>query len=182
LSVLGSVALAIALICGGSACSGKDPYRPGESLGAFQVTANLVATSCGATPNPWKFNVRLRHDKTTLYWVQGDAPISGLVDPTAHATLKATAVQTMRAADAKTQVAACAMSRADVLDLVLAPAVTPVADVAGTTSFKGTLTYHFAATDGSDCQDQLAESGGDFTALPCDVHYDLVGTRTGDAP
>jgi hypothetical protein len=182
LSLLGSSLLTVALIGSGSACSGKDPYRPGESLGAFQVTGKLVSSSCGATPNPWTFDVRLRHDKTTLYWVQGDAPVAGLVDPSAHATLKATAVQTMRAADAKSQAAGCSLSRADVLDVVLAPVVTPVADVKGATSFKGSLTYHFVPTEGSDCQDQLAESGGEFTALPCDVHYDLVGTRTGDAP
>jgi hypothetical protein len=182
LSVLGAAALAIALICGGSGCSGKDPYRPGDPLGAFHVTGSLVSNSCGNTPNPWQFDVHLRHDKTTLYWVQGAAPIAGLVDATARATLKATAVQTMRAADAKTQAPGCAIARADVLEVVLAPVVTPVADVTGATSFKGSLTYHFAVTDGSDCQDQLADSGGDFTALPCDVHYDLVGTRTGDAP
>ena len=43
------------------------------------------------------------------------------------------------------------------------------------------LTYHFTATEGSDCEDQLAAAGGDFDALPCDVHYNLDGARTGDA-
>ena len=170
--------LGMTLICGGSGCSGKDPYRPGESIGAFHVTAKLVSTTCGKTPDPWAFDVRLRHEKTTLYWVQGDAPISGVVDATARAVLKAKATQTLRAANPKSQMAACAMERADVLDLVLAPIATPVADLQPATSFKGTLTYHFPATDGSDCEDQLAASGGDFDALPCDVHYDLDGVRT----
>lgn len=173
--------LGLAVICGGSGCSGKDPYRPGESIGAFHVTAKLVSTTCGNTPNPWEFDVRLRHDKTTLYWVQGDAPISGLVDPGARAVLKATATQTLRAADPKNPMAACAMARADVLDLVLAPLVKPATDLQPATSFKGTLTYHFAPTEGSECEDQLAAAGGDFDALPCDVHYELDGLRTGDA-
>jgi hypothetical protein len=55
-----------------------------------------------------------------------------------------------------------------------------VSDVAGTTSFKGTLTYRFAPTEGSSCEDQLAELGGDFATLPCDVKYDVSGVRTGD--
>ena len=173
--------LGIAGICGGSGCSGKDPYRPGESLGAFHVTAKLVSTTCGKTPDPWAFDVHLRHEKTTLYWVQGDAPISGLVDPAAHAVLKATATKTMRAEDPKNALAACAMARADVLDLVLAPLVMPAKDLQPATSFKGSLTYHFTATEGSDCEDQLAAAGGDFDALPCDVHYNLDGARTGDA-
>lgn len=178
------VVLATALICGGSGCSGKDPYRPGESIGAFHVTAKLVSTTCGKTPDPWQFDVRLRHEKTTLFWVQGDAPISGIVDATARAVLKAKATQTLRDANPKSLLAACAMQRDDVLDLVLAPIATPVTnltDLQLATSFKGTLTYHFAATDGSECDDQLAASGGDFDVLPCDVHYELDGLRSGDA-
>ena len=69
---------------------------------------------------------------------------------------------TVRAADAKTQTAACTMSRNDVVDLVLAPATAPpmaAADVGAATSFKGTLAYQFAAVDGSSCEDQLTELG-----------------------
>lgn len=175
------VLLATLAICAGSGCSGKDPYRPGESIGAFHVTGALVSTTCGKTPDPWQFDVRLRHERNTLYWVQGDAPISGLVDGAAKAVLKSSDVRTVRAADPKRQMAACAMSRADVLSLVLAPTVAPAIDLQGATSFKGTLTYRFDATEGSECEDQLATSGGDFTALPCEVHYNLEGKRTGDA-
>jgi len=174
------VLLATAVIAAGSGCSGKDPYRPGESIGAFHVIGKLVSTTCGTTPDPWEFDVKLRHDKTTLYWVQGDAPISAVVDAAARAQLKSTATQTVRAADAKSRMAACALERDDVLDLALAPVAQPV-DLQPITSFTGTLTYHFTATDGSECEDQLATSGGDYTVLPCDVSYTLIGKRTGDA-
>ncbi|MDB4937642.1 MAG: hypothetical protein JWP87_4614 [Labilithrix sp.] len=162
-------------------CSGHDPYRPGESIGVFHVAGRLVSTTCGTTPDPWEFDVRLRHDSTTLFWVQGDAPIAGQVDGTARAILKSSNTQTMRPADEKTKTAACTMARSDVLDLVLAPMTAPVKDVGAATSFKGTLTYRFTATEGSSCDDQLLDSGGDFATLPCDVQYDLAGTRTGDA-
>jgi hypothetical protein len=176
--------LAIAAIAGGSGCSGHDPYRPGESVGAFHVTSKLVSTSCGPTPDPWEFDVKLRHDSTTLFWVQGSAPIAGQLDAKAHAVMKTSVVNTVRAADAKTQTAACTMSRSDVVDLVLAPTTAPVmaaADVGAATSFKGTLAYQFTVVEGSSCEDQLTELGGDFAALPCTVSYEIAATRTGDA-
>jgi hypothetical protein len=171
-------AVVLAVVAG---CTGHDPYRPGESIGVFHVSGRLLSTTCGQTPDPWEFDVRLRHDTTTLFWVQGDAPISGQVDPTARVLLKSSTVQTVRAADDKTRTAACMMARNDVVDLVLAPMAAPSRDVGAATSFKGTLSYRFTATDGSSCEDQLTESGGDFATLPCDVQYDLTGTRTGDA-
>lgn len=174
--------LATAAIAVGTGCSGTDRTRPGESLGVFRVDGKLVSTSCGATPDPWAFDVRLRHEQTTLYWVQGEAPVSALVDRAARATLKSSVVQTVRDADLKNKIAACNMARTDVVELVLTPAPTPTeATIAGTTSFKGTLSYRFAATDGSSCEDQLTEAGGDFAVLPCDVKYEITGTRTGDA-
>ena len=165
-------------------CSGKDPYRPGESIGAFHVTGKLIATSCGATPDPWEFDVRLRHDVTTLYWVQGDAPISALVDATAKADMTTTSTLTARAASANDP--GCTMARTDAVELVLAPMTSPVTVDAATeltsaTSFTGSLKYHFAAADGSLCDDQLSDNGGQYAALPCDVQYELAGARTGDA-
>lgn len=171
----------LAAILGGAGCSGTDPYRPGESLGAFHVTGKLVSSSCGATADPWEFDVKLRHDRAMLYWVQGAAPISAPVDNTARATLKATATQTVRAANARSQTPACAITRTDTVELLLAPLASPVSDVAGTTSFKGRLSYRFAPTDGSSCDDQLTDVGGDFARLPCDVKYEVAGARTGDA-
>lgn len=170
-----------ALVALATACTGKDPYRPGESIGTFKVSAKLVSTTCGQTPDPWEFDVKLRHERNTLFWVQGDAPVSGLVDGAARAVLKSTDVRTVRPANEKQNLAACTMARADVVDLVLSPMTSHSGDPSGATSFKGTLTYAFSVTEGSSCDDQLLDSGGDFAALPCNVAYELVGTRTGDA-
>ena len=159
-------------------CTGKDPTKPGTSIGVFGVEAKLVSTTGGSVPDPWKFDVRLRHDGATLYWVQGDAPIAAPIDASDHAVLTSSVVSEMRPANEKTKTAACVMSRADVVDLVL---TSPSTDVGAATSFTGSLGYTFAATDGSSCEDQLAESGGDFATIPCSVSYELVATRTGDA-
>lgn len=160
-----------------SACTGKDPYSPGTKLGVFHVDAKLTLTSCGAVPDPWAFDVRLNHDRTTLYWVQGGAPIQGRVDSTARAELETEMVQEVRPADAKARRSACSVSRTDVLAVTLIDAdAKPTTDPALMKSFSGALVYTFKPTEGSDCSDQLTASGGDFDALPCEVHYDLAGT------
>lgn len=158
-----------------AACSGKDPYDPGTKLGTFRVSAQLTKSSCGPTPNPWGFDVRLNHEGSTLYWIQGAAPISARVEA-ARAQLRAEIVQEVRAADPKAKRAACAIARTDELALALAGAdATPVTEPASTAAFAGTLVYTFAPTQGSDCSDQVAASGGGFEALPCEVQYDLTG-------
>jgi hypothetical protein len=159
------------------ACSGKDPYSPGTKLGTFHVTAQLTTSSCGAVPNPWEFDVQLNHDGSTIYWVQGQAPIQGRVDSAAHASLATSFTEDLRAADERAKKAACSVTRSDALTMNLADAAAkPTADPATMTGFTGVLAYAFLPTDGSDCSDQVATEGGDFDALPCEVRYDLTGT------
>jgi hypothetical protein len=166
-----------------AACSGKDPYSPGTKLGTFHVTAALTSTSCGATPNPWQFDVRLNHEGSTLYWIQGGVPIQGRVDETARTQLQAEVVQEVRAADAKTKRDACSIARTDMLALTLANAdAQPTSDPSLAASFGGTLVYTFAPTTGSECSDQLTSVGGDFDALPCEVRYDITGTFKSPPP
>ena len=177
-SVRSSVVAGAALLAFASvpACSGKDPYSPGTKLGTFHVTATLTHTSCGPTPNPWEFDVRLNHEGSTLYWIQGGAPIQGQVDTTARTQLEAEVVQEVRKADERAKREACTIARTDVLALTLADAdAKPTSDPALMQSFSGSLVYTFAPVSGSDCSDQTTVSGGDFDALPCEVHYDLSG-------
>jgi hypothetical protein len=165
------------------ACSGKDPYSPGTKLGTFHVTAALKSTSCGATPNPWEFDVRLNHDGPTLFWITGGAPIEGRVDDAARTQLRGSVVSEVRAADVKAKRDACSIGRTDVLALTLAGAdAAPTSDPSLATSFGGSLIYTFAPTAGSDCSDQVTSAGGDFDALPCEVHYDLTGRFKSPAP
>jgi hypothetical protein len=165
------------------ACSGKDPYSPGTKLGTFHVSAKLTQTTCGSVPNPWEFDVRINHDGPTLYWIQGGAPIQGRVDATARTQLHAQVVQEVRRADQKTRTASCSIARTDVLAVTLVGADgKPTTDPALMTSFGGDLIYAFTPTEGSACDDQLATVGGDFDALPCEVHYDLSGVATASPP
>ena len=104
------------------------------------------------------------------------------VDATSHAVLKFSVVTTLRPANEKTKTAACTVARTDVADVVLGPATAPgTGDLSKATSFAGSLSYQYAPTEGSSCDDQLLDSGGDFAALPCSVTYTVAATRTGDA-
>jgi hypothetical protein len=164
----------VGLLVTAAACSGKDPYNPGTKLGTFHVSAKLTSSTCGAAPSPWEFDVRIHHDGTTLYWVQGGAPIEGRVGSDAKARLEAETLHDVRAADRKR--GACAMSRKDVLEVGLVDAASqPTRDPSLAAAFDGTLAYAFTPTQGSECEDQLVAVGGGFEARPCAVHYALPG-------
>jgi hypothetical protein len=168
----------LALAC--AACSGKDPYNPGTSLGTFHVSAKLTGSTCGTVPDPWEFDVKLAHEESTLFWIQGGAPVSGTMDNTARAQLKTTDSRELRAANPKSKLAACVVIRDDVLDVALAGETpdAPLATVGEATRFNGKLTYRFRPMDGSECSDQTLDQGGDFAALPCEVSYDLAAAQT----
>jgi hypothetical protein len=166
----------IALAMSFAGCGGKDPFNPGAPLGTFHVTARLSQSTCGPTPDPWEFDVRLNHDGRMLYWIQGGLPVSGQVSTTAQTELRSGTISDVRAADPKLRLAACSVSRTDVLDVLLSgPDAKPTTDPGATTTFTGNLAYSFAPTDGSDCSDQLASAGGGFAALPCAFSYSLSG-------
>lgn len=168
------------LVLASAACSGKDPYNPGTPLGTFHVSGKLTSSTCGAVPDPWEFDVKLAHEESTLFWIQGGAPVSGTMDNTARAHLKTTDSRELRAADAKSKLPGCVVIRDDVLEVALAgeKPETPLATVAEATRFTGKLTYRFSPMQGSECFDQTLDQGGDFAALPCEVSYDLAAAQT----
>lgn len=177
---------ALVVLLGASAsagCSGKDPYSPGTKLGVYRVDAKLTSSTCGAVPDPWQFDVRLNHDGSTLYWIQGGAPIQGRVDTNASALFEATVTNELRAADTKTRRAACSVARNDTLAITIVAAdAKPNPDPAVMKSFVGSLVYDFVPLDGSDCSDQLTATGGDFDILPCSVRYELTGAFSSAQP
>ncbi|HEY8077656.1 MAG TPA: hypothetical protein VIF62_26200 [Labilithrix sp.] len=156
-------------------CSGKDPYNPGQGIGTFHVTSTLVSSSCGTVPNPWEFDVKLRHDAQTVYWVQGGAPVQGKLDAHSNTSMTSSTSTTLRDANAQTHVAACVVTRTDSVAFAL-----DTTDPSAATALSGTLGYRFDPDQGSDCADQTLDSGGDFAALPCDVSYTITAKKTGD--
>jgi hypothetical protein len=159
-----------------AACSGTDPYNPGTPLGTFHVVGKLDSNACGdvlGVSDPWEFDIKLAVDPGRLYWVQGGPAVGGVMDASSHATLQSSDTRTMHEADTKKGIGFCSITRNDSVDVTLA------GDQA---SFTGTLSYQFVATDGSDCSDQLTDSGGSFAALPCTTKFVMTGTRTALPP
>jgi hypothetical protein len=154
-------------------CSGKDPYNPGTPLGVFHITGKLTANACAAAdqvPDPWEFDVKLSRDGSTVYWIQGGLPVQGHLDTSSHATLTSIGTTEIRPADPKTGASGCTLQRADALDATFAG--DPV------NAFQGTLAYAFSPTSDSDCSDQLAQAGGGFSTLPCQVAYAVTAVKT----
>ncbi len=160
-----------ALLC---ACTGKDPYNPGTSLGTFTVEAQRKTATCGeleSPPDPWRFEVRLAQDGRTLYWLQGGLPVSGTLDDAQRTQMKSSDTKTVR--EANRGQAACGVRREDQLDAALT-AKEGANGKLEVSSFVGTLRYRFVPTEGSDCQDVVALGG--YAELPCEVALELRGT------
>lgn len=165
-------------LCVLSACTGKDPYNPGESLGTFTVEAKRANASCGEAqtpPDPWKFDVRLSQEGRTLYWIQGGAPVHGTLDANNRTEMKSADARTLR--EASKGRSACVVRREDALEATLTATATaasaPNQTKLDVKSFSGKLAYRFIPEDGSDCQDML--ENGTFAELPCEVSFTLAG-------
>ncbi|MBI3202207.1 MAG: hypothetical protein HYZ29_11735 [Myxococcales bacterium] len=168
------VPVALAVLAG---CMGPEQDKvPGDSLGTYQVVAQLDSSTCGpgalGSKDLWEFEVKLSRDGHDLYWVNGADPIGGDVASDgvsfgfdSHAVL--TPIK-----PAKGQ-PGCSISRTDSGTGKLSSAAPPVA------GFEGTLRYGFKPVGESDCEPLMAVEGG-FSQLPCEISYSMDATRQGD--
>ncbi len=151
------------------ACAGtRDAREPGEKLGTFHVTGKLVATSCGKALDPWRFDVRLSREGSTLYWIQGALPIAGKLDAQSRVRLDARAEAVVEKKDPRRGIEGCTMRRIDALDATLTGEPP--------TGFEASLVYRFEMASG-DCSTQLSMAGGEYDVLPCTMTYALSAER-----
>jgi hypothetical protein len=146
---------------------------PGTTLGIYTVSGVMQTNTCGAgleAPSPWKFNVELSQQTSTLFWnaMDGSPLLTGTVAGSAVTMDDTTSGTVDNTADGGP--GACIMTRSDVLALTFAAGTPPSA-------FTGTLTYNFSA--GPACSDQLSAQGGIYDTLPCTVAYNLNGSYAG---
>lgn len=148
-----------------------DPPDVEGSLGAFDVTATIKATSCGigalGMANQWTFVVGLGREGTVATWDVGGGPITGTADASGkELSFDARLVIDMRkeADGESSDMPACSIERQDLAKAVLDDAADP-------STFTGTLTYAFAPTVGSNCADLFVGPTAQFAELPCTVQY-----------
>jgi len=149
-----------------------DSPLPGHLLGTYKVQAQTQSNACGlAAPNPWMFDVQVSEEGQTFYWswLDGTPPLSAFMT-------SSTAVSLLASQQANVDSTAdggqgpCVMERDDTVTVALGSGSPPP-------TFSGTIGYAFSVADGSTCTDQLAVSGGQYTALPCTITYTMTATR-----
>ena len=165
----------------------KDPHAPGDPVGRYQLSANVdAASSCAeaaaAAPRPWTFEVTLRKDGHTAFWITSDTPVVGTVDDKGALAFHASNRLQIRPADKAKELGPCVVVRNDDFSGTLAG---PPSTEAGVAAFTGTLKYSYAVEEGADCRDLVGPAGPDrkspmFTTMPCDVHFAVAAKRVGD--
>jgi hypothetical protein len=157
------------VVAASAALGGWSARRAGGAESVL-VAGQLTRNDCGAglgVPDLWQNPGRLSKSGDVVHWEpsDGSVPLSGTLDHRSSATMRSTLIVQMKAPDVA--VTGCVMRRDDRLDLVLGP---------DSPSVVGDLTYTFSSLTGSTCSGELAERGGTYDRLPCEIHYSLSGT------
>ena len=177
------------LSCSGVFGTKGDAHAPGTPLGVYALAATIdLSSQCNelvaSAPRPWKFNVTLRRDGQTAYWYSGESPTMGTIATSGALAFSSAATTHVHDASKARQVGACDIVRVD--DFAGSLAGDP-STVAGVASFTGTLRYTYSLANGADCSDvvgPVAEGRPSpiFAALPCEAHFSVSATRSGDVP
>jgi hypothetical protein len=141
------------------------------------VQATETTNTCGegalGSTATWSFNVKLSSTISQIFWDNGHEVLSGSLDADRSFSFTSEVLMNMRTESSPSGLPACSIERSDASNGALEGA-TPVS------GFKGTLSYSFAPSAGSSCDDLLVLPAPTFAALPCSMTYDLDATRTGD--
>lgn len=183
----------------------RDRRHPGELLGVYAIAAvidpgSTCSTLLSSTPTPWNFQVELRREQGTAYWVQNDVPIAGTLGAdgaigfqvTQSYPIDAASTTPTRTSSTANQdrwpdplaeeqarkdagAARCVILRTDHFRGQL----DGVPD-AGTSTLRGTLQFSYVAAAGSDCSAVLGSPTPDhpnavWGELPCQAQFAVVG-------
>lgn len=173
-----ALACAILLLCPGCVGRGQDAHEPGDRLGTYHASGALVSDTCqasvlGVTSN-WAFDVKLSRQADTLYWLNGEEAIPGSIASDGRSFDFQSGVE-VTLATAQGANPGCIIERTDAASGKLS---SPSADVK---SFSVQMTFAYAARSSSECAGFVGVEGG-FAGLPCQVSYNLSGTRTALPP
>jgi len=165
---------ALALGCASCGFGEGDAKVPGEPLGTFEVVAELDSSTCGSgalgSTDIWEFEVQLSKDLDQLFWLNGREVIPGKLARDGESFEFDTRVQ-VEVLEAKPGVLGCTLNRQDRASGQLGYRQETV------TSFTGRLTFAYIPSSDSDCSPLMGVEGG-FSALPCEMKYDLIATRS----
>lgn len=164
----------MALVCASCKFGQGDAKVPGEPLGTFEVIAELDSSTCGAgalgSTDLWEFEVQLSKDYDQLFWLNGREVIPGRIASDGESFEFDTRVQ-VEVLEPEPGVLGCTLNRQD-----RASGRLDYQDEA-VNSFTGRLTFAYTPSSDSDCSPLIGVEGG-FSALPCEMKYDVIGSNT----
>ena len=150
------------------------------AIGTYEVDAERVASDCGegtiVLAPSWTFETTLSEDEEgeQIFWDTGSGPKPGeLRSDKLSFSFDATIVSDLRSpATDDDWLPPCRIRRVDSLDGAFDE------DDAERSKWKGSMSFHFEATEGSDCSDMIGQPGfyGQqviLGKLPCDVRYEV---------
>ncbi|MGK3994556.1 hypothetical protein [Sorangium sp. So ce1024] len=157
--------------------------EPATALGAFHVVGTQTSNTCGegalGTMRLWEFDVELARGEGALYWDNGTGVVAGVLDEDQVSfSIEALVVVDMRAGDGPPG-PPCSIARRDRARGELGAGGDDVM------RFEATLSYEFAPTAGSRCENLVAGElsvAPVFAALPCGMAYALKAKRSAPPP
>ncbi|MGK4005504.1 hypothetical protein WMF31_22960 [Sorangium sp. So ce1036] len=166
----------------------RDAHAPGTALGTFHVVGTQTANTCGegalGATRSWEFNVELARDAGVLFWDNGASLVPGVLDEDLLSfSVEARVVVDMRTGDMPPG-PPCSVERRDRVRGELGGAGRGLDDD-DVTRFEGRLSFDYAPTAGSRCEDLVVSElsvAPVFAALPCTMVYALTATRTALPP
>ncbi|XXX81194.1 hypothetical protein WMF30_20760 [Sorangium sp. So ce134] len=153
----------------------------GTGLGTFHVVGTQTGNTCGegalGATRLWEFDVDLARGDGALFWDNGAAVVEGVLgEDQVSFSIEGRVVVDMRAGGDAPPGPPCSVERRDRAHGELGDAGDDVS------RFEARLSYAFAPTPGSRCEDIVAGElsvAPMFAALPCGMDYDLKAKRSG---
>ena len=184
---------------------GCDPFAVPPMRGVaemFDVHASMTSNSCGPQSGRIARNVQFRLelsvDQAHVVWHVLDTGVmatGAYTAATRGVRIESESVVQLRAADRRTGRAACVMRRYDVIDGTLSADLRSATDAAtgdasdensmttdaatdagGAVAFNAIETVVWGPVANADCSDAIGAGSGQFTVLPCQLQFDMVGT------
>ena len=164
----------VACVLGLLACTKADPSA---SIGRFEVQATRTQ-SCGdvgllASPAAQTYVVTLRRvSSKMMQWDDGKNLLSCFLEPDGVTFSEQSTMSVDMRAEDDADLPPCVVRRSDLLSGVLQGK-----SASSATGFEATMSYEFAPTEGSSCDDLLSSAEPIAEALPCTLEYELTATR-----
>lgn len=152
------------LVCAGSIVGCAE--LPGKEVGSWAVTATMDETTCGPSIGQQErtFEAAIRKDGEVGWWIgPGQVPIEGRIDDEGNFTFRTNEQILVREGDTATGIAPCVMDQVD------------IAEGRAAGSLEATEEMWIGTSSGADCSDQIGLMPGQFSELPCQMTFTLVG-------